>query len=121
MTDEVIYDPATNPRYLPPEEQEPQPIEVSEREWADLHTDLATINDIELTLGTPGWPHLAERIRLQIDTAERVMRSSDSPQEIHRAQGALRACQWLLGLPEQMARERQRVETTISRSKMVEA
>src|SRR5262245_22557142 len=113
MTD-AVYDPSENPRYLQRVTEEPTPIDRDT--WAALQTDLSTVNDILETMGTRGWPHIAERIRLQLETAAKTTASSNDMIEIARAQGAMRACAWLLDLVNQMGRERARLSQAIETS-----
>jgi hypothetical protein len=116
---DAVYDPATNPRYLKTVADD-EPTAVDAQTWADLHTDLATAGDILETLGTRGWSHVAERIKRQMATAERVTTTGDTLADIHRAQGAIRACEWLLGLNGQMQRERERLTAAIANSQLVD-
>lgn len=116
---EVLYDPTENPRYLAQEAPD-EPTPVDAQTWADLHVDLATLSDILETTGTDGWAHIAERIRRQMHDAERATQTADSLPEIHRAQGAIRACRWLLELPNQMGRERDRIARAIAGSVLAE-
>lgn len=114
-----IYDPTTNPRHLIAA-RAAEPTLVDAGTWADLHTDLSTAGDILETISSRGWAHVVERIKRQMDAARRVTERGDVPAEIHRAQGAIQACEWLLNLPEQMSRERQRLVRAIESSQLVD-
>lgn len=113
-----VYDPTQNPRHLATVRDEPTPVDA--QVWADLHTDLSTINAIGQTVSTEGWRHLEERIAKQLSRAKNVTHTADNRLEVFRAQGAIRACEWLLDLPAQVARERQRLVGAIESSRLVD-
>lgn len=108
-----VYDQTQNPRYLP-RDAPPEPLNLSPELIHKARTELATVSDVMQSVESPGWPHLDATIRGQMELAEKRMKRAETLMELHRNQGIITACEWLLQLPEQMRREQRRLSELMS-------
>lgn len=95
----MSYDPSQDPRWLPPEEEDANVIDL-DAEHAAIGREMLQLESVLAITTEDGWAVLSTELTTKIADAYRALRASTDLPSLYRAKGTLDALEWVLGVPE---------------------